>query len=184
MSLSGNAEALVATIAGMPELGVHATRVTSLAVRIVELRADASDAMIDVAVQSAHWHDLGKLAIPATILDKPARLTEQEYTLVQQHPAISHAMATTMAVDEDVCLAARHHHEWWNGRGYPDRLTGESIPLMARIIAVADAYDAMTSDRPYRAAMPASEAIAELERGAGVQFDPSIVPLLVRLETT
>lgn len=176
----GNNEILAATVGSIPGLAAHAERVAGLASAIVELREEPTDALFALAFQAAHLHDLGKLAIPADILRKPGSLTSLEYTIVKRHPAISDAVARAMGIDEQVCLAVLHHHEWWNGRGYPHGLAGETIPLMARIIAVADAFDAMTSDRPYREAMSVQSALEELTQCAGTQFDPHIVTLMVR----
>jgi HD-GYP domain-containing protein (c-di-GMP phosphodiesterase class II) len=119
-------------------------------------------------------HDLGKLAIPEEILRKPGELTDSERLVLERHPQIGYRMLDSLGVDPvaDVVL---HHHERWDGAGYPDGLYAEKIPLGARIIFVADAFDAMTSDRVYRPRRSHDEALAELRRCAGTQFDPSIV---------
>ncbi|MBW8742595.1 MAG: HD domain-containing protein, partial [Acidobacteria bacterium] len=119
-------------------------------------------------------HDLGKLAIPEEILRKPGQLADSERLVLERHPQIGFRMLDSLGVDPvaDIVL---HHHERWDGAGYPDGLRGDAIPLGARIIFVADAYDAMTSDRVYRARLSRDEALAELERCSGTQFDPAIV---------
>lgn len=123
----------------------------------------------------AKFHDIGKVGIPDSILFKPAALTPSEINEMRQHCEIGHRIAQSAP---DLVLIADwilKHHEWWNGEGYPLGLKGEEIPLECRILAIADAYDAMTSDRPYRKALSHSDAVAELKKGAGTQFDPGLV---------
>jgi HD-GYP domain-containing protein (c-di-GMP phosphodiesterase class II) len=119
-------------------------------------------------------HDVGKLAVPEEILRKPDALTEPERLVLERHPEIGFRMLDSLRI-EPVASWVRHHHERWDGRGYPTGLATDEIPLGARIIFVADAYHAMTSDRTYRAAVSPVEALAELERYAGTQFDPGVV---------
>ena len=123
---------------------------------------------------SAFLHDLGKVGVPGDLLLRPDVLEPDERRIVEQHPVIGSRLLGGLDVPGSAPLALRHHHEWWNGGGYPDGLAGERIPLAARIIGVADAFDAMTSDRPYRRALGRELAVAELRRCAGVQFDPEI----------
>jgi len=123
----------------------------------------------------AQFHDFGKVGVPDRILFKPGRLTEEEYAEMKRHSEIGHRIAQSVP---DLCPIADRilkHHEWWNGQGYPLGLKGEDIPLECRILSIADAYDAMTSDRPYRKAMPHEEALSELHRFKGRQFDPALV---------
>ena len=122
-------------------------------------------------------HDLGKLAIPEEILRKPGPLTEPERLVLERHPQIGFRMLESLGVDP-VAEWVLHHHERWDGTGYPDKLSGTRIPLGARILFVADAYDAMTSDRVYRSRLTAEAALDELERCAATQFDPEIVGAL------
>jgi diguanylate cyclase (GGDEF)-like protein len=119
-------------------------------------------------------HDLGKLAVPEEILRKPGPLNAAERLVLERHPDIGFRMLDSLSI-EPVATWVRHHHERWDGRGYPAGLEGDGIPLGARIILVADAFDAMTSDRTYRSAMPPDRALAELEDCAGSQFDPRVV---------
>ncbi|MGH2996902.1 MAG: HD-GYP domain-containing protein, partial [Gaiellaceae bacterium] len=119
-------------------------------------------------------HDLGKLAIPEEILRKPGPLNEAERLVLERHPQIGYRMLDSLGV-EPVATWVLHHHERWDGTGYPDRKRGDEIPLGSRIIFVADAYDAMTTDRVYRSRLTHDHAIAELERCAGTQFDPLVV---------
>ncbi|RLE10553.1 hypothetical protein DRJ00_01015 [Candidatus Aerophobetes bacterium] len=128
---------------------------------------------------AARLHDIGKISIPDGILNKPAPLTEEEYAEIKKHAALGAGILSNIESLKEVSKIIRHHHEWYNGEGYPDGLTGEEIPLGSRIISVADAYQAMTSDRPYRKAFSKEKAIAELERGAGSQFDPKIVRIFI-----
>ncbi len=123
---------------------------------------------------SAFLHDLGKLGVPTDLLLRPGALEPGERRIVEQHPVIGARLLVPLHLSSGVSLALRHHHEWWNGSGYPDGIAGARIPLHARIIGVADAYDAMTSDRPYRGALRHEAAMAELRRCAGSQFDPDV----------
>jgi putative nucleotidyltransferase with HDIG domain len=120
-------------------------------------------------------HDVGKVGVPSELLTRPAALDPQERLTVERHPVIGVALVDPLGLPPEVSMAIRHHHEWWDGRGYPDGVYGNQIPLAARIVAVADAYDAMTSDRPYRRALSQEVAVDELKRFSGVQFDPVLV---------
>jgi HD-GYP domain-containing protein (c-di-GMP phosphodiesterase class II) len=114
---------------------------------------------------------------------KPGPLNDREFDQVMRHPAASGALAVRAQLN-DLGILLRHHHERWDGLGYPDRLAGRQIPLVARVLAIADAYDAMLADRPYRAALDAVEARRELELGAGTQFDPELVDVFLRLRVS
>ena len=120
-------------------------------------------------------HDIGKIGIKESILMKKDRLTDEEYTHITAHSVIGEHILRPAIEDEEILKMVRHHHERFNGTGYPDGMTGESIPLGARILSVADIYDAMTSDRPYRKAMKPEVAIAELKKESGHMFDPRVV---------
>jgi diguanylate cyclase (GGDEF)-like protein len=124
-------------------------------------------------------HDLGKIGISERILHKPAKLTQEEFAIIQLHPRIGYRLIEQVPSLRPVAPAILHHHERYDGDGYPTGLKGEQIPLEARIVCVADAFSAMTADRPYRARMPLAEACEELERHAGTQFDPEIVRVFV-----
>ncbi len=130
---------------------------------------------------AALLHDIGKIGIPESILLKPGPLEPAEWEEVRSHPVVGERIVEPAGFHPQVVAAIRHHHEDWSGGGYPDGLAGEEIPLLARIISAADAYDAMTSDRPYRRARTAEEAIEELRRGAGRQFDPRVVDAFLRI---
>jgi diguanylate cyclase (GGDEF)-like protein len=158
--------------------GSHSTRVAELGAWIAaHLGLDAEQ--IELTRLAGSLHDLGKLAIPEEILRKPGPLTPPERLVLERHCQIGYRMLESLGVDP-VADWVLHHHERWDGMGYPDGLAGEDIPLGARIIFVADAYDAMTSDRAYRGRLTPQEAVAELERCAGSQFDPEIVAAFAR----
>jgi diguanylate cyclase (GGDEF)-like protein len=125
--------------------------------------------------QAAELHDIGKVAIPAAILGKPGRLTDIEWAFVRSHAIVGERILDAAPALTSVARLVRSSHERFDGNGYPDGLVGERIPLGARILAVCDAFHAMTSDRPYREAMTVAAALAELRRGAGTQFDPKVV---------
>jgi diguanylate cyclase (GGDEF)-like protein len=129
----------------------------------------------------ARFHDLGKVGVPDDILFKPGKLTPEEVEEIRKHSEIGHRIAKSVPDLAPVADWILKHHEWWNGQGYPLGLAGEDIPLPARILAIADAFDAMTSDRPYRKAMSRSEAVEELRRNAGAQFDPALVERFIAL---
>ncbi len=158
--------------------GSHSTRVAELSAWIAH-RLGLDREHIELTRLAGSLHDLGKLAIPEEILRKPGPLTDPERLVLQRHPEIGHRMLESLGVDP-VAEWVLHHHERWDGTGYPERLRGEEIPLGARIIFVADAYDAMTSDRAYRGRLAPREAIEELERCSGTQFDPEIVAAFAR----
>jgi HD-GYP domain-containing protein (c-di-GMP phosphodiesterase class II) len=120
-------------------------------------------------------HDVGKVAVPDAILFKSSSLTEEEYTLVRRHPVIGTEILRDVDFLGEGKLVVRHHHERWDGQGYPDGLRGEAIPLAARVFAVADALDALTTDRPYRPASSFVVARKEVCRSSGTQFDPAVV---------
>jgi diguanylate cyclase (GGDEF)-like protein/putative nucleotidyltransferase with HDIG domain len=156
--------------------GSHSERVADLAARLAT-RLGADREQVELTRLAASLHDLGKLAIPEEILRKPGPLSETERLVLERHPQIGFRMLESLGVDPVADWVLRHH-ERWDGSGYPDGIGGDEIPLGARIIFVADAYDAMTSDRVYRGRLTDDEAIAELARCSGTQFDPEIVAAL------
>jgi diguanylate cyclase (GGDEF)-like protein len=153
--------------------GNHNERVGELAARVAA-RLGLDPEQVELTRLAGSLHDLGKLAIPEEILRKPGTLTDSERLVLERHPQIGFRMLDSLGVDPVAGLVL-HHHERWDGAGYPDGLSGDRIPLGARIIFVTDAYDAMTTDRIYRAKRSSEAALAELERCAGTQFDPGIV---------
>jgi HD-GYP domain-containing protein (c-di-GMP phosphodiesterase class II) len=125
-------------------------------------------------------HDIGKIGIPDGILTKPGKLTDEEFVAMRRHPEISSYIVSELELPDIVKHMVRSHHERWDGRGYPDGLAGSDIPLAARILAVADTVDAMTSNRSYRAALPIEKAIQEVRDLAGVQFCPQVAEVFLR----
>jgi HD-GYP domain-containing protein (c-di-GMP phosphodiesterase class II) len=155
----------------------HSRRVATLA-RDLALRLGASPEEAGTIERAGLVHDLGKLALDPAILRKPGPLTEAEWAEVRRHPDKGAAVVARYAVFGEGHRLVRHHHEAWDGSGYPDRLQGEAIPFGARILAVADAFDVMTHARPYRSALPIAGARAILRDGAGKQRDPRVVEAL------
>ncbi len=149
----------------------HARSLQRLAVSLAQ-RVGLSDAEVVTVSLVALLHDIGKLAISESILDKPGPLSEAEWEAMRRHCEIGHRIVASSPDLVDVAVGVLHHHERWDGKGYPRGLKGEEIPIASRIVALADAFDAMTSDRPYRAALSLEEAKAEIARQAGLQFDP------------
>jgi diguanylate cyclase (GGDEF)-like protein/putative nucleotidyltransferase with HDIG domain len=157
-----------------PSVSSHGANVAQYAVAIAtELRFEAG--RVEVVRQAGLLHDVGKVAISEQVLQKPGKLTAEEYEHVKTHAAIGADFLATSQGLRHLAPFVRHHHERWDGRGYPGGLHGEAIPLEARILAVADAIDVMASDRPYRRALPREEVVAELRRCAGAHFDPAVV---------
>jgi diguanylate cyclase (GGDEF)-like protein/putative nucleotidyltransferase with HDIG domain len=157
--------------------GSHSYMVGELAARVAK-RMGLETEQVELARLAGSLHDLGKLAIPEEILRKPGPLNEAERLVLERHPQIGFRMLDSLGI-EPVASWVLHHHERWDGDGYPDRLGEDAIPLGSRILFVADAYDAMTTDRVYRSKLSHDRAISELERCAGTQFDPEVVAALL-----
>jgi HD-GYP domain-containing protein (c-di-GMP phosphodiesterase class II) len=136
---------------------------------------------VELVRKAGLLHDIGKLSIPEPLLFKPGELTPDEYRVVQQHAAIGADMIQHIAALRPLMPFIRHHHEHYNGGGYPDGLQDQTIPLEARILGVADAVEAMASDRPYRSGLDGDTILAELRRNMGSQFDPAVVLAFERL---
>jgi diguanylate cyclase (GGDEF)-like protein len=134
---------------------------------------------LEMLETAALLHDLGKIGIPESILSKPGALTEKEWEVVRSHPIVGELMVKQVPALVKTLSAILYHHERWDGTGYPDGLKGEDIPLPARLLAIADAYEAMTSTRPYRRGLTKEQALAELRKGAGTQFDPQLVEVFI-----
>jgi HD-GYP domain-containing protein (c-di-GMP phosphodiesterase class II) len=156
----------------------HAARVTALAEAIAG-RLGWDDERVRLLRVGGAVHDVGKLAVPAGVLRKRGPLTDDEVEQIRKHPAAGARILRLIRPLRRAVGGVLYHHERWDGRGYPTGRAGHAIPDEARVLAVADAYDAMTSDRPYRPALPPEEAVEELERCAGTQFDPEVVRAFV-----
>ena len=158
----------------------HSERVAQYAQEISRRLGD--DASTQARIHSiAMLHDIGKIGIPAHIINKPTRLTDEEYALIQSHTTLGAEILQTVREFPELAVGARSHHERWDGHGYPDGLAGEAIARMARSIAVADAYDAMTSRRSYRDPLPQAVVHAEIAKGRGTQFDPLFADIMLQM---
>ncbi len=158
----------------------HSEDVLAFSLQMAERLGLDGGARHTVAV-AALLHDVGKIGVPDAVLRKPGRLTDEEVEAIRHHPTMGAILVGAVPGFEETLDAVRHHHERWDGGGYPFGLRGEETPLIARLMAVADAFSAMTTDRPYRKGMPEARALAEIERGAGTQFDPDLARLFVAL---
>ena len=163
-----------------PYVGGHAAQVAAYAVAIAREMQLPTD-RIEILRQSAYLHDIGKIAIPDVILHKPERLTEQEYQFVKKHSDIGADFVDTSLGLKHLAPFIRHHHERWDGTGYPQGLAAEAIPLEARILNICDSVEAMASDRPYHHAMSVNQILEEVKRCAGHQFDPHVVDAFIRV---
>jgi len=167
-----------------PYTGSHSLNVAEKAVAIGEVMGLSQEESEDLRV-AALLHDIGKIGIPSEVLHKPSRLTMAEFEVMKSIPAASVEIVQTLEPLAATIPAILHHQERYDGKGYPDGLKGEEIPLLARVLAVANSIEAMSSERPYRPAMTREEIMATLEEGAGSQWDPQVVePALKMLEET
>ena len=155
--------------------------------RVMEIASDIGGVLRcnDAEMEALEWggllHDVGKIGVPDHVLLKADRLTKDERTIMNSHPVLGAQIISVVTKLAPELPIIRHHHEWYNGSGYPDRLIGEEIPRLARILHVADAFEAMTAQRPYRMTpLTAEQALAELRKFAGIQFDPEVVDAFVR----
>jgi HD-GYP domain-containing protein (c-di-GMP phosphodiesterase class II) len=179
--LDGVALALTAAIEARDlETGEHCQQLGFMGEHVATLMGLPELARTTIRI-GGYLHDVGKIAIADRILLKPGPLTDEEYAEMQRHAAIGGDIVSTHEAMTDIAAIVRHHHERFDGRGYPDRLRGDAIPLGARIISVADALSAQTTDRPYRKAIPLDQAWEEIERHRGGQFDPDVVDLFASL---
>ncbi|HNA88336.1 MAG TPA: HD-GYP domain-containing protein, partial [Anaerolineales bacterium] len=156
----------------------HAQRVTELTLRIARLVGFNEEELVHIQ-RGALLHDIGKLGIPDDILRKPGPLTEQETRIMRLHPQIAVDLLTSIEYLRPALNIPRYHHEKWDGTGYPHGLRGESIPLEARIFAIIDVYDALSSDRPYRKALPKAQVLEYIRSESGKHFDPMVVNIFI-----
>jgi putative nucleotidyltransferase with HDIG domain len=174
-------EALTLAIARDQATHEHTQRVRTSAVSLARAFGVTDEAMIDAIDQAALLHDVGKLAVPPRICNKPGRLTNSEFEVMKQHVDIGVVMLSRVPLPEPVVPIVGSHHENWNGTGYPRGLQGREIPLGARILAVADCFDALTSDRPYRSRLDPATAMDIVVQRSGTMYDPDIVDTFVTL---
>lgn len=163
-----------------PSTEGHSERVSAYAVQIARALG-MSESEVENVRTVALLHDIGKIGVPDSVLNKPGRLTDEEFEMMKQHTVAGSDIIKDIDMIPGVAVGARSHHERYDGRGYPDHLKGEDIPYIARIIAVADSYDAMTSNRVYRKHLTNEEVFSEIEKGVGTQFDPGIAQQVLAL---
>lgn len=159
----------------------HSIRVAELSSKLA-LLAGLSEIDSQIIFRAAMLHDIGQIAIEEGVLHKPGPLTEPELAEMRQHPEIAVKILEPLHFTPEFLEIILHHHEWWNGHGYPRGLSRDSIPIGARIVAIADSFDAMASERPYRAKMSTQMALNRLEDGANRQWDPDLVKLFISME--
>lgn len=158
----------------------HSTRVAKYSVMLARKMGYTGE-KLEQLQYAAILHDIGKIGVPIEIINKTSKLTDEEYAIIKTHPEIGENILKEITEIPDIAIGARWHHERYDGKGYPDGLQGENIPELARIIGVADAYDAMTSQRSYRDILPQEVVMAEIEKGKATQFDPEIAELMIEL---
>ncbi|HYK73883.1 MAG TPA: HD-GYP domain-containing protein, partial [Pseudoneobacillus sp.] len=159
----------------------HSERVAQYALLLAEETGRYSNEELKSFNYACLLHDIGKIQISDNILMKPDKLTEEEYMIVQSHPADGEEVVKDVEGLKGYLSVIRSHHERWDGQGYPDHLKEEETPLLARIVSIADAFDAMTSSRSYRAALPIDEAYKRIIAGKGTQFDPKLVEIFEKV---
>jgi HD-GYP domain-containing protein (c-di-GMP phosphodiesterase class II) len=160
----------------------HSVRVSDISVKVAKELGLPDDHVEKIRIAGL-IHDIGKIGIPEMLLNKTDKLSEEEFRRIQAHSAIGEHILQPVVDDFEVLSMVRHHHERFDGRGYPDGLSRNQIPIGARILTVVDSYDAMTSDRPYRKSIPLELVAKEIERNRGTQFDPLVVDAFVKITT-
>jgi putative two-component system response regulator len=178
------AQAVVAALANAVEAKDesterHCQRMAGLAAQVGE-RVGMTDDELEGLAYGALLHDVGKIGVPEGILTKAGPLSPEEWTVLRRHPEIGERICLPLGLSRSFVTIVRHHHERWDGFGYPDRIGGEAVPLGARIVALVDAFDAMTHDRAYRSALTLEASMDEIRRGAGRQFDPGLASMFLQ----
>jgi putative nucleotidyltransferase with HDIG domain len=158
----------------------HSERVTELSIKLAEAY-QVPDMEIENIKLGGLLHDIGKIGIPEAILNKPGRLTDEEYDIIKSHPDLGLHILGKVEFLEHIVPIIRHHHERYDGKGYPSGLKADNIPLLARIVSVVDTFDAMTTNRPYRKALTVEESLTEIEKCSGTQFDPLVVDCFIQM---
>lgn len=180
--LPGNSFKVIEVLEGVsPESGTHSRRVAARSYRLGK-RLGLDAAQLATLRFAGLVHDIGKLGVPERILHKPARLEDREAVIMNTHPSIGAELGRYEQFSDAVIEAILYHHERWDGTGYPARLVGERIPLFARIVAIADAYDTMISRRSYQNPRDLDYAVSEIVRCAGTQFDPRLAKVFVQMK--
>jgi putative nucleotidyltransferase with HDIG domain len=156
----------------------HSSRVMKIS-KIIGQAMDLDDESLKALATAAMFHDIGKISLPDEILNKPGKLTDEEYEIIKTHTSVGYDILNTADEYSELAIHASSHHERYDGNGYPNGLKGQQIPLFSRIICIADAYEAMTSDRPYRKRLTDEHARQEIIDNAGTQFDPDIAKVFV-----
>jgi HD-GYP domain-containing protein (c-di-GMP phosphodiesterase class II) len=164
-----------------PATAAHALRVKHLAVAVTREACVGDDVLIAAIHAAAPLHDIGKLGVPDSLLNKPGPLSADEYDLVKRHASMGADILAGLERGGPLARIVRHHHESWDGSGYPDALHGAAIPIGARILAVVDCYDALTSERPYRQPLSHATAMEMLAAGRGTVYDPAILDAFFRV---
>jgi putative nucleotidyltransferase with HDIG domain len=159
----------------------HSERVRQLALALAREVGVTDSLMLDAIHGASLLHDIGKLGIPDLLLLKPGPLTRDEFERVKEHVTIGADILTAAAFPSPLTLIVRHHHENWDGTGYPDRLQGQAIPVGARVLAIVDCYDALTSDRPYRRALSHGSAVAMIHERRGTMYDADVTDAFLRI---
>jgi putative nucleotidyltransferase with HDIG domain len=159
----------------------HARRVQRFAAALADEAGIHDRRTLEAIHAAALLHDIGKLGIPDQLLHKPGPLTAEEYAQVKQHAVLGADILSAVPFAGPLALIVRHHHENWDGSGYPDGLSGDAIPLGARVLAIVDCYDALTSDRPYRRSLPHERAMAMILERRGTMYQPEIADALLRI---
>jgi HD-GYP domain-containing protein (c-di-GMP phosphodiesterase class II) len=161
----------------------HTKRVTDMVVKLAKLLNCSNEDIVNIR-RGALLHDMGKVGIPDEILQKPGPLTDAERGIMHRHPQYAYQMLSHISYLNQALIIPYYHHERWDGSGYPFGLKGEEIPLFARLFAVVDVWDALSSDRPYRKRLPPKDVINFLEKQAGILFDPEIVKVFLTMVRT
>ena len=166
-----------------PYMKGHSERVAQYSTNLAE-RLHFEKSMIRKIYWAGLVHDIGKIIVPCSILNKAGKLTEEEYEIVKKHALKGYEILLEVEGMDEIAKIVKHHHERWDGRGYPDGLKGEQIPIESRNIALSDAFDAMTSARPYRDPLSVEEALNEIIENKGTQFDPNLADVFVQMIMT
>jgi HD-GYP domain-containing protein (c-di-GMP phosphodiesterase class II) len=184
LSYDSTLKAMMAALEAKDEVAEgHSERVARMTVQLARQMGVADNVLVDME-RGALLHDVGKIGVPDAVLKKPAALNDMEWEAMRKHPLLAGMMISKVAFLEGATPILLYHHERYDGGGYPFGLVADKIPQDARIFSVIDAYDAMTSERPYRDAMTHEKAMAEVAAGSGTQFDPGVVAAFTRLMTT